>query len=367
MWVEKRNNGFIACERYKDPYTGKLKKVSVALSVNTAQSRKAATSVLQSRIQKLKLPLPERITLEGLIAAYLKDKAATVKASSYRRDEVVLGCICDILGPATRCCDLTAGYVREKFRSSGKSSCTLNGYIDRYKPLIRWAYNNDYIKSSASADKLRPFPAPGRREKIQDKYLEADELAAVLDAMSVTTWRLLTQFIALSGLRFGEAAALDLEDVDLVNKVIRVRKTYDPITDTCTSAKTLASLRNVHIQPALATVVKAVLKYTREVKFAAGFSDRPYFFITSSGTRIQIAAFNKYFGSVTKKIKGKALTSHALRHTHASLLLAQGVSIDTISRRLGHENSTITREIYLHVTKKLEAADACALDAVTLW
>lgn len=45
---------------------------------------------------------------------------------------------------------------------------------------------------------------------------------------------------------------------------------------------------------------------------------------------------------------------HDLGHTHASLLLEQGVSIDTISRRLGHENSVITRKIYLHVTKNLK-------------
>ena len=41
-------------------------------------------------------------------------------------------------------------------------------------------------------------------------------------------------------------------------------------------------------------------------------------------------------------------------HTHASLLMEQGVSIDTISRHLGHADSQITREIYLHVTKKLQ-------------
>jgi integrase len=37
--------------------------------------------------------------------------------------------------------------------------------------------------------------------------------------------------------------------------------------------------------------------------------------------------------------------------------MEQGVSIDTISRRLGHENSQITREIYLHVTEKLKERD----------
>lgn len=43
--------------------------------------------------------------------------------------------------------------------------------------------------------------------------------------------------------------------------------------------------------------------------------------------------------------------------THASLLLEQGVSVDTISRRSGHENSRITREIYLYVTEKLKERD----------
>ncbi|HIZ13934.1 MAG TPA: tyrosine-type recombinase/integrase [Candidatus Mediterraneibacter stercorigallinarum] len=45
---------------------------------------------------------------------------------------------------------------------------------------------------------------------------------------------------------------------------------------------------------------------------------------------------------------------HELSHTHASLLMEQGVDIDSISRRLDHTDSQITRDIYLHVTKKLE-------------
>lgn len=57
---------------------------------------------------------------------------------------------------------------------------------------------------------------------------------------------------------------------------------------------------------------------------------------------------------------------HELRHTHTSLLLEQGVSIDTISRRLGHENSRITREIYLHVTEKLKERDNEQLARISL-
>ena len=57
---------------------------------------------------------------------------------------------------------------------------------------------------------------------------------------------------------------------------------------------------------------------------------------------------------------------HALRHTHASLLLAEDVSIDTISRRLGHENSQITKDIYLHVTEKLKKADNATIKNLKL-
>jgi integrase len=59
----------------------------------------------------------------------------------------------------------------------------------------------------------------------------------------------------------------------------------------------------------------------------------------------------------TEKVIGDRRTPHCLRHTHASLLFADGVSIDTISRRLGHENSKITREIYLHIIEKVKEKD----------
>ena len=45
---------------------------------------------------------------------------------------------------------------------------------------------------------------------------------------------------------------------------------------------------------------------------------------------------------------------HELSHTHASLMMENGMSEDSISRRLGHTDSKITKEIYLHATKKLK-------------
>lgn len=51
----------------------------------------------------------------------------------------------------------------------------------------------------------------------------------------------------------------------------------------------------------------------------------------------------------------QVVTSHALRHTHASLLILNGISLAYISKRLGHKDITTTSDTYSHVLKELEA------------
>lgn len=65
-------------------------------------------------------------------------------------------------------------------------------------------------------------------------------------------------------------------------------------------------------------------------------------------------------------IPGKVLSPHILRHTHASLLAAAGMSLDAISRRLGHSDSDITKEVYLHVTEKLKKLEEEQLSKVKI-
>jgi integrase len=57
------------------------------------------------------------------------------------------------------------------------------------------------------------------------------------------------------------------------------------------------------------------------------------------------------------------VTFHALRHTHASLLIDEGVDIVTISRRLGHAKPDITLRIYAHLFKKDDSKASAAINA----
>ena len=62
------------------------------------------------------------------------------------------------------------------------------------------------------------------------------------------------------------------------------------------------------------------------------------------------------------EVLGFEVTPHILRHTHASLLLAKGMSVDSISRRLGHEDS----QIYLHMTSELKRQEEEKIDSIRL-
>ena len=75
---------------------------------------------------------------------------------------------------------------------------------------------------------------------------------------------------------------------------------------------------------------------------------------SKDGSHIKYYAYNKYLKENAKKVVEKKITTHALRHTHVSLLAENGISIDTISRRIGHSDSDITKQIYLHITSRLK-------------
>ena len=352
MWVEETKKGkYKYIERYTDPLTGKYRRVSIVLDKNTAQARKQAQAALQERINASMSPHKADITLAALIELYYQEQKQTLKPSTYDRNHKVCLSIAKILTPDILVGNLNAGHIRKSFMESGKEAVTLNEYLIRLKAMLRWGYRNDYITDISYLDKIERFRAEPHRLKIQDKFLEASELSDLLSGMKVAKWRKLTEFLALSGLRFGEAAALELSDVDLKERTVHVNKTYDQGHDLVTSTKTQRSNRDVYMQDQLYRLCRQ-LKAERIGDNVIVMST--IFFPGTRRQHIEFDCYSKYLRETSEKIIGRRITPHTLRHTHASLMMEQGIDVDTISRRLGHADSRITKEIYLHVTKKLQ-------------
>ena len=119
---------------------------------------------------------------------------------------------------------LTANYIRTKLFGIRQTSWNIKRELIRLKALLRWAYRNEYLGSTECIDRLERFKDIPHVQKIEDKFLEAKEVLMLLDSMTVKQWKDLTAFLVLSGLRFGEAAALQRSDLDMEKRIIKSRK-----------------------------------------------------------------------------------------------------------------------------------------------
>ena len=355
MWSEKVKTGYKFVERYRDPLTGKTRRVSVVMEKDTAQTRKVAQRALDAKIQAAVTASDqlEEVTVSRLIERYREEQAVTLKASTCRRNYWMGNLMMDILGRDTLVGALTANYIRTKLIALDRTPEQKNEILKRFKGILKWGYKHDYITDISYLDKIEFFKAQSHKEKIQDKFLESKEATDLVTGMQQPIWRAITRFLILSGLRIGELVALAKSDVSFKDRIIHVTKTYDTINRVVTDVKTIESRRDVYIQDDLLAVTKEINLLMMKQKMMYGYQT-DLFIADKNGGHIKYYAYNKYLKDNSRRILGRAITPHTLRHTHASLLMEQGVSIDTISRRLGHADSQITREIYLHVTKKLQ-------------
>lgn len=364
MWIEKLENGkFKAVERYEDILTKKQKRVSVTIEKNTAQERKKAQEHLARKIFELQnKEKTSNFTMKEVIEAYRKDKKDSVKESTYTRIYSATNTFLKIFGEDTFVSMLTVKIVKDRFRATKKTNHTLNEYLNRFKQLIRWAYKNDMIGSTDFIDKMDRFKDEPRKTLIADKYLESKEVKILLDNMTHQRYRDLTEFLVLTGLRIGEAFALNIDDVDTKERVIHVTKTWDTNNFVLTDPKTQSSVRDVYMQDELFILCKRLKKEALEKKLCSGFDA----FFQNKSRRYTLGNYTAHLKNDSAQYLNHPITPHALRHTHVSLLAEQGVSFDIISRRLGHDGSQVTKDIYFHVTEGLKKKDSEQLKSIKI-
>lgn len=353
MWISR---GYLI-EYYVDPNTGVRKRISVKLSGNSEKAKQGAIKRLTDKLNSIE---DKKILLSECVALWLKECQRSIKPSTFRKYRITFDSIMKIIGDGY-IDKITAGYVRQKLIESGEENRTLNGYLKVFKTFWRWAYRSDFVKSPEVADKLQAFQDTPKRERIQDKYLEPEELNKLLDVMTEKRWELVTEFLALSGLRVGELASLTRSDV--AKDYIHVSKTYDANNKVVTSAKTYTSKRDVYIQDELKDCIARINDYMKWQAEVCGYKSI-LFFPDSDGGYMQYYTYRKYLAENAVKAIGRPITPHTLRHTHASILFARGMDLQAVSERLGHSDSKITKEIYLHKLQELKEKENRQLDKI---
>lgn len=341
MWIEETKQGkYKFVERYTDPLTGKLKRASVTYSKNTASTKKLAIKELQEKIrEKTKIVNANNITLKEICNYYLAAKEEELKRSSIDTARLCVSSLLRKLDGDLIVSRITALSIKEDLEGLTVSD------VKRLKMVISWSYKQGYLlepihlkipnkKSSIGADKGQEL-----------LYLEKIDLKEILDKLekeantySQLVTRYLAEFLTLTGLRIGEALALEKGDIE--DNILTVNKTlYKGQTG---SPKTKTSYRSISINSRAIQIVKEVEMLKRINRI-----NNPLLFPSCKGKYLS----NKLISYNLKRIDDR-LYPHLFRHTHASLLAEQGIALEMIQRRLGHARGEITLDIYIHITEK---------------
>ena len=174
-------------------------------------------------------------------------------------------------------------------------------------------------------------------------------------------WRALVTFDLLSGLRRAELLGLRWCDVDLDNQLLHVRQTWNYLpkigcyTDT---PKTEGSERPLKISRTAVLLLLDVQRWQERQKEALGdawLDQDNRIFTREDGAPLFPDSITRWFTGFIKRSGLPKVTVHSLRHTYASLMIADGVPLVNVSHSLGHAQVSTTSNIYSHVIASAEA------------
>lgn len=161
-------------------------------------------------------------------------------------------------------------------------------------------------------------------------------------------------FIGLkTGLRYSEVLGITIADIDYKKSKITVDKTWDykkSARGGFLPTKNLASMRDVLIDSETIKLIKSYCEW--QAKYKVITNEQTLF--CEKGVRHYNSTINSVMKKVTETIGVEYVSFHKLRHTQASYLLAKGVSIQVVSKRLGHTDTNMVRKVYGHLLKETE-------------
>ncbi len=304
---------------------------------------------------------PSKATVADYLAFWLENGAKpSVRPPTYRQyEQYVRNYVVPVLGPlrlqALKPPDIQALYTQKLEAGLSRRTVQLIHAI-LHKALsqaVDWG-----LISFNPADRVKP-PRPQPKEM---QVLSPEEARRFLEAAREYDYYPLFVLALTTGMRLGELLGLKWADVDLEAGAVHVRRGLYRVRGEWVEGepKSAAGKRKIAL-PALAT---AVLKEHRlaqlEARLKAGpaWEDNGLVFTTAAGRPIHPGDIRRTLTAILGRAGLPRIRFHDLRHSHATLLLKEGVNPRVVQERLGHSTVSMTLGTYSHVLPDLQAEAA---------
>lgn len=248
-----------------------------------------------------------------------------------------------------------------KAQSSGHLDSSGNPTGDKLSNASVRAHHRTLHRALGRAVKLGHVPRnvadladPPAVVKTEKPTLTFEQGRQLLEAAKSTGRYALYLMALTTGMRQGEILGLRWKDVDLDARVITVRQALKRggSAPVFSPPKTKRSARRVEIPEALAQALRSHKARQNEAKLLNGpsYNQQDLVFCSEAGTPITPRNLVRQFKQLLKKAGLHDIRFHDLRHTHATWMLEEGINSKIVADRLGHSSTTVTLDVYSHVT-----------------
>ena len=248
--------------------------------------------------------------------------------------------------------------VRKKDNEGNKTLKPLSGktILEHHRLLRAMLHKAVYWQVIVSNPAERVQPPKAKKPK--RKYYDDDQCKILLENLEqldeeqikYKTAIILTVF---TGVRLGELMGLEWNDIDFRNGIVSINRSSQYLADTGVFTKvpkTENSIREVAIPDFVISLLEEYKLWYDEQKSLYGelWIDSNRLFVQADGKPMHPSTISKWFVKFIGQIGLPVINFHGLRHTNATLLIAQNIDVAVVAARLGHAQITTTFNFYVH-------------------
>ena len=266
--------------------------------------------------------------------------------------------------------DLEARHIQQ-FYTEKLKTVSANSVIHYHAVIyqsLKYAMKTDMVPQNVAMKVDRP-----RKEQYQPTFLDADEMQELFKVVKGTRLELPVLVAAFYGLRRGEVLGLKWDAIDFQRGTLTIKRTVTEVRlDGKTeiieqeSAKTKSSLRTLPLVGSFKDYFMEVKQAQEVNKSVCGncynYDYDGYVFVDELGERMKPDYLTNYFPTYIQRHGIRKMRFHDLRHSCASLLLANGVPLKQIQEWLGHSDFSTTANIYAHLDYSSKISSAQAME-----
>lgn len=320
----------------------------------------------------------KRPTFERLAQMYLDARKGLRSANTlenwrvcFRRAGAVLnGYLVEEITPA-----IMREYI-ERLQSEGKNE--KNGQPIRHKTVVKhyailstlfdFAVEREIIPVSPMQNMKRPKPRKDEEIREREAFTEA-EVKYILECANnePLMYRAMMFFALDSGCRRGEIAGLMWEDIDFASGKVTISRNaqYTAGKGVYTTTPKNGKSRKLILNPPALAALKEWHREQLKMVLALGLPRTGYVFTDENGKMRNPQFFTSYLGRFEKRYNTPHLNPHKLRHTMATISIANGADIKSVSEKLGHADASITLSVYTHANEEAQSrANKALADAI---